>query len=202
MALTIYGSPRSRTMRTLWIAAELGLDYTHVPLTWDDPQLKTPEFLALNPAGTIPTIVDNGFALGESLAINLYLAKKYGASGEAPLYPPAPEREAEVWRWTLWAQGYLEPWVQRDASLTDVRTAIGGRSEAVVAKALATVDSALGSRSWLVDEHFTVADLNVACVLSPSRAANIDMRSFQNVAAWHRRCYERPAAVAVRRRYA
>ncbi len=201
MALTIYGSPRSRTMRTLWIAAELGLDYTHVPLAWDDPQLKSPEFLALNPAGTIPTIVDDGFAIAESLAINLYLAKKYGAAGEAPLYPLTPEAEAEIWRWTLWAQGHLEPWVQRDASLADVRAAIGGLVDTVVAKALVTLDSALGSRSWLVGPHFTVADLNVACVLSPSRAAGIDMRPFQNVAAWHRRCYERPAAAAVRRRF-
>ena len=75
MALTIYGSPRSRTMRVLWMAAELGLKYTHVPLEFDDPSLKQPEFLRLNVAGAIPTIVDDGVAVSESLAINLYLAK-------------------------------------------------------------------------------------------------------------------------------
>ena len=54
MALTIYGSPRSRTMRTLWMATELGLDYEHAPHEWDSPLLRSPEFLALNPAGAIP----------------------------------------------------------------------------------------------------------------------------------------------------
>ena len=60
MALTIYGTPRSRTMRVLWLAEELGLQYEHRPLGWDDPFLKTDDFLRLNPAGAIPTIVDDG----------------------------------------------------------------------------------------------------------------------------------------------
>jgi len=51
MGLTIYGSARSRTMRTLWAAAELGLDYDHVPHEWDSPVLKSADYLALNPAG-------------------------------------------------------------------------------------------------------------------------------------------------------
>ncbi len=49
MPLAIYGSPRSRTMRVLWVAAELGLEYEHVPLAFDDPALKAPAFLKLNP---------------------------------------------------------------------------------------------------------------------------------------------------------
>ena len=119
MTLTIYGSPRSRTLRVLWTAAELGLDYEHVPLAFDDPALKSAEFLKLNPAGAIPTIVDDdGFALSESLAINLYLAKTYGAGS---LYPPTPHGEAQAWRWTVWAQGHLEPWVQQEAPLAGLR---------------------------------------------------------------------------------
>ena len=51
MTLVIYGSPSSRTMRTLWAAAELGRDVEHVPLEWDDPSLKAPEFLKLSPLG-------------------------------------------------------------------------------------------------------------------------------------------------------
>ena len=63
MALTLHGSARSRTLRVLWMAAELGLDYTHDPIAFDDPALKSPAFLRLNPAGAIPTIEDDGFAL-------------------------------------------------------------------------------------------------------------------------------------------
>jgi glutathione S-transferase len=60
MALTIYGSPRSRTMRVLWMAAELDLEFEHDPVAFDDPWLKSDEFLQLNPAGAIPTIEDDG----------------------------------------------------------------------------------------------------------------------------------------------
>lgn len=100
MTLIIYGSHRSRTMRVLWMAAELGLTYEHIPLEYNDPKLKQSEFLQINPAGTIPTIVDGDFALSESLAINLYLGKMYGRVGSIPLYPNTVEEEAKVWRWS------------------------------------------------------------------------------------------------------
>src|SRR5690348_1379804 len=76
MALTIYGSPNSRAIRVLWAAKELGLAFEHVPLAWNDPRLKSPAFLRINPDGRVPAIEDDGFVLSESLAITLYLAKK------------------------------------------------------------------------------------------------------------------------------
>src|SRR5215472_13124863 len=115
MALMIYGSARSRTMRVLWMAEELGLEFRHEPLEWNDPWLKSAEFLAINPTGAIPAIDDDGVALSESLAINLYLAKKHSLGR---LYPATLEGEAQVWRWSLWAQGELEPWLQRETRET------------------------------------------------------------------------------------
>ena len=99
MALTIYGSPRSRTQRVLWMAAELGLDFEHIPLEFDDPALKSAEFLALNPAGAVPTIVDDEFALAESLAINLYLAKKYGSQPVRGSSMLIPRSSGTTWAW-------------------------------------------------------------------------------------------------------
>jgi glutathione S-transferase len=201
MALTIYGSPRSRTMRTLWAAAELGLGYDHVPVEWNDPALKQPAFLALNPTGAIPAIVDDGFALGESLAINLYLGKKYGRDGATPLYPGDAHDEAEVWRWSLWAQAHLEPWVQRDARFEALRVSAADTLEAATQAGLATLERALCERDWLVGAHFTIADLNVAGVLSPSRARGLDLGRHPDTAAWLARCYDRPAARATRQRF-
>jgi len=201
MALTIYGSPRSRTMRTLWAAAELGLAYDHVPVEWNDPALREPSFLALNPAGAIPTVVDDGFALGESLAINLYLSKKYGGGGAQPLYPGGSGDEAEVWRWSLWAQAHLEPWVQRDARFENLRVSAADALETATRAGLATLERALCGRDWLVGAHFTVADLNVAGVLSPSRARGLDLGHHPATAAWLARCYDRPAARATRQRF-
>ena len=53
MALTLYGSPRSRTLRVLWMVQELGLEIQHIPLEWDDPHLKSDAYRKLNPAGAI-----------------------------------------------------------------------------------------------------------------------------------------------------
>jgi len=201
MTLTIYGSPRSRTMRVLWMAEELALEYDHVPWAFDDPALKQPEFLRLNAAGAIPTIVDDGFALSESLAINLYLAKKYGGKGSTPLYPSSLQIEADVWRWSLWAQGHLEPWVQKDALLAELIIAIGDWAQEMIDRSLGILNSALADRSWLAADHFTVADLNVAGVLSPSRSNHLDLSKHDRVDAWLQHCYARPAALSTRRRY-
>lgn len=202
MALRIYGSPRSRTMRTLWIAEELELDYEHIPIAWDDPWLKTPEFLRLNPAGTVPTIDHDGFGLGESLAINLYLAKTFGSGGAKALYPKDPRDEAQAWRWTLWAQASLEPWVRRDGGLP---VYAGEAAEVAMEEAhggLRHLEAVLDTRAWLVGDSFSVADLNVACVMSPSRVAPLDMAAYPATKEWLGRCYGRPAARSSRARFA
>lgn len=198
MALHIYGSPSSRTKRTMWMAAELGLAYQHSPFEWDDPFLKSAEFLALNPAGAIPTVVDGEVVVSESLAINLYLAKRYGRGAPLRLYPETLTEEAQVWRWTLWVQGQLEPWVQRDPATLALRSASGEVWAAEINTGLATLDRALAIGGWLIGDRFSVADLNVACVLSPSRVADLDLCAFPAIADWLARCYSRPAAQSVR----
>ena len=98
--LRIYGIARTRAFRALWMAKELGLDYEHIPVEIGDAGARTPEFLAINPNGRLPVIVDDGFVLFESLAITLYLAKKHSPGR---LYPGTLEGEARAWQWSLWA---------------------------------------------------------------------------------------------------
>jgi len=188
-------------MRVLWLAAELGVDFRHIPYEYDDPALKQPQFLSLNPAGAIPTIVDDAFPLSESLVINLYLAKKYHQPGPDSLYALTAEEEAMILQWTVWAQGHVEPWVQKDLLLADLIATIGSLGEAMILRSLKVLNDALEGKSWLVGSRFTVGDLNVAGVLSPSRSSTLDMSDHPHVADWLKRCYARPAAVAVRRRY-
>ena len=78
----------------------MGLDYEHDPVEIGDAGARTPEFLAINPNGRLPVIVDDGFVLFESLAITLYLAKKHSPGR---LYPGTLEGEARAWQWSLWA---------------------------------------------------------------------------------------------------
>ena len=78
--LKIYGHPGSRAARPLWVCRELGLQYEHVPTHFADGGTKSPEFLAINPAGRIPAIDDGGFRLAESMAINIYSRRSTVAS--------------------------------------------------------------------------------------------------------------------------
>ena len=203
MVLTIYGTARSRTARVLWMAKELGLQFEHVPLAMGDAALKQPPYLKINPAGRVPAIDDDGFAMSESLAINLYLARKYGDRTTPSLAPASLEEEAKIWQWSLWAMTDLEsplnlihlhrsffPPEKRDSK-------IAATAEAQVQRPLAMLNSILANSAYLLGERFTVADLNVASVLSASRLSAISMTPFPHVADWAKRCQGRPAAVAV-----
>src|ERR1700751_5179089 len=92
-SLRIYGIARTRAFRALWVANELGLKYEHLPIEIGAEGARAPEFLALNPNGRLPFIVDDGFVLFESLAITLYLAKKHALG---TLYPAILEDEAKT----------------------------------------------------------------------------------------------------------
>src|SRR5246127_4599583 len=167
MTLKIYGVARSRAFRTLWMAKELGLDYEHIKVDFATGDTRRPEYLALNPNGHVPVIDDDGLILWESMAINLYLAKKYDKSG---LYPARPEDEARAWQWSFWGMTEVErplltallnravyPERERDAAAADA-------AEKTLAAPLGVLDGALGAAPYLLGEEFTVADLNVAGV--------------------------------------
>ena len=102
--LKIYGIPMSRAFRVLWMANELGLDYENVPIHFADSSSKTPEYLAINPNGKIPAIEDGGLKLWESMAINLYLAKKH----DKGLWLNSPETEAQATQWSVWVMAEVE----------------------------------------------------------------------------------------------
>src|SRR5215831_11052320 len=88
MTLRIYGVARTRAFRALWAAEELRLVYEHVQIEIGEAGARRKEFLALNPNGRLPLIIDDSFVLSESLAITLYLAKKYSPG---KLYPAGRE---------------------------------------------------------------------------------------------------------------
>ena len=114
--LTIYGVYRSRASRPIWLAYEIGLPFQHVPVMQayrmsapDAPDAplntRSPAFLRINPNGHIPTIDDGGLVLHESLAINLYLAKRYGGA----LGPADAAEDGLMTMWSLWAATEAEP---------------------------------------------------------------------------------------------
>jgi glutathione S-transferase len=199
-ALRIYGIARTRAFRVLWMAKELGLEYEHLPIEIRGANPEAQEYLKLNPNGRLPTIDDDGFVLWESLAINLYLAKKHSVGR---LYPARLEDEAHTWKWCLWAANEVERAVNI-RSLHAVRLPPEERNPAALADALKVLgppfkvlDAALAGTGYLVGNDFTVADLNVAAVIS--RAVDMDLSETPQLATWLRRCLDRPAAQDARR---
>jgi glutathione S-transferase len=198
--LRIYGIARTRAFRALWVAMELGIDYEHIPIEIGDAGARTPEFLAVNPNGRLPAIADDGFVLWESLAITLYLAKKHSTGG---LYPTAIEDEAKTWQWSLWALNEVDRGVNI-WSLHAIRLPPEDRDPQKLAEALKVIekpfkvlDDALAERAYLIGDNFTVADLNVAAVVS--RAIDMDLSATPQLRDWLARCLERPAAREARR---
>jgi glutathione S-transferase len=195
--LRIYGIARTRAFRALWVANELGLDYEHLPIEIGDAGARTPEFLKINPNGRLPVIVDGDFVLFESLAITLYLAKKHSNGG---LYPGSLEGEAKAWQWSLWAVTEVDRgvniWSLHAVRLPEAERDAGKRAEAlkVLEAPFRVLDAAVSKQPHLIGGDFTVADLNVAAVIS--RAVDMDLSGNPNLKAWLMRCLDRPAARA------
>lgn len=211
MALTIYGCFRSRASRNLWLAAELGLDYQHVPVVQayrlPDPaapgaplNTQSADFLKINPNGLIPTISDDGYVLNESLAINLYLARKHGG----PLAPADAKEEGLAIMWSLWAATECEPaaldlmrhLAALPADKRDPKVVEAALS--VLPKRFAVLDKALAEGGGLVmGRRFTVADINVAEVIRYAKPAAQLFDAAPNVRAWLEACQKRPAFKAM-----
>ena len=103
--LKLYGSPPTRVLRPLWLLNELGLKYETHPVDILQGETRTPEFLAMNPNGLVPVIIDDGFVLWESNAILRYLAEKTGSD----LLPADARERALVDQWLTWMVSDLNP---------------------------------------------------------------------------------------------
>jgi glutathione S-transferase len=196
--LRIYGSAKSRTLRTLWMTGELGLTYDQKDYLPRAPETRTPEYRALNPNGRVPTIDDDGFILSESMAINFYLAKKH----KSPLLPSDPKHEALALQWSLWETDRIDrqivAYVRHSTELPEAerKREIAEASWKEVTESLDVLETALAKSEWLAGPAFSVGDLNVAGALY--RALSIDLGKWPRVKAWLNRCWERPAAKRAR----
>jgi glutathione S-transferase len=194
----VYGYPQSRAVRVLWLCEELGVPYELVHTGTTDGGTRSAAYLKINPAGHIPAIDDDGFKLSESMAINLYLAKKHGK-----LYPADPQGEAKAWQWSFWVMSELDTpivrWITHGMLLPpeqrDVVVAYHARE--AMEWPLQVLDGAVSTQQYLADPNaFTVADLNVASVLY--RLLFVDLAGKPHLEAWLKRCWDRPAAKRAR----
>jgi glutathione S-transferase len=201
MAAKLYGISGSRAIRSIWAAEEVGLEYEHVP-THFASDAKSDEYLAVNPNGRIPALVDGDLVLFESMAINLYLAKKYGGD----LYPQSVADEARAWQWSVWGISEIEPLqmqivVQKFFTPKEKRDAgIVARAEKGLKRPLDVLDAHLAKSEYLLGRDFRIADLNVAAVMLLLDMVGMDMSSWANLKEWLARCYGRDSLARARAR--
>jgi glutathione S-transferase len=198
--LELYGNPRSRAMRCLWMLEEIGVPYRLIEKSTSADDLQIPEYLRLNPNARIPTLVDGSFVLWESLAINLYLAQKY----EDPMHCTEAEVLGLSAQWSFWAMSEIEhlllellqhrallPEFARDPSYAE-------RDQLLLNKPLEVLNNSLAGRKYLVCESFAVGDLNVASILAWGKMGRLDLSKHPDVSQWLDKCLSRPAYGRVR----
>lgn len=190
----LFGISGSRALRAIWGMEEVGIDYEHVPVSYGADS-KAGDYLAVNPNGRIPALIDGDLQLFESMAINLYLTKRYGEA----LYPANAADEARALQWSVWAISEIEP-LQMQIVIQKLFTPEDRRNPKVIEGAtkglqrpLKVLDTALSGGSWLAGDAFSVADLNVASVMHLMKMIDFSYAEHANVQRWADACYARPA---------
>ncbi len=198
--MKLYGVLMSRANRCMWMLEEMGHPYELVETSAHPDELRTAEYLRLNPNARMPTLVDGDLVVSESLAINLYLANKY----EGPMHTGSPEVLARATQWSIWAVLELEPLARDllDHRLNLVERAreasIAERNELLLQRPLGVLNKVLESQECLLGDEFTVADLNVAAVLAWAKRAEMDFSFVREVNRWMEVCFARPAYLRLR----
>lgn len=167
--LTLYGHPKSiNVQKVLWALDELGLDYERKDIGGSFGGNKEPSYLALNPNGLIPTLVDGGEALWESNAIVRYLFDRYG---KAPLAPANAIDRARADAWSDWYVNTLWQNV-RPLVVQLVRTAEEKRDRSLIESAqkasfaaVELLDRELSKREYIVGNSFSWGDIPIGAAL-------------------------------------
>ncbi len=195
---TLHGTPPSRASRITWLASELGLDLDVKPVNIMMGEHKSPEYAKVNVLQQVPAFADEDVAIGESLAITLYLARKYDGNAS----PKSLAEEAQIYQWTMIAAGVdpqMAPIMTHRIMLPEDKRNEGAVKMAMrgIKRALAGVERHLeASNEWLVAGRFTVADVNLAGASSVLHFTGLADEIGPNFAVWLARCLDRPAAKA------
>jgi glutathione S-transferase len=194
--MRLYEFAPTRSIRARWALQELDVAFEAVTINLIAGEHKTPAFLALNPAGKVPVLVDGDLVLTESVAIVLYLAEKYPAKG---LLPTDLAGRAEANRWLLFTATELEQPLWRIARHTAVYppeqrlpadVPIAAREFAEMA---AVVDEHMKSREFILGDRVSVVDLVLAYTLDMASEVKL-LGEFPRLVAYVERMYARPKA--------
>lgn len=188
----------SNVMKVLWLCDELGIEYDREDVGGAFGKNDQPDYLAMNPNGLVPTILDDGFVLWESNAIVRYLAGKHGAGSE--LWPDDPQIRASADRWMEWlSTSVAAPMVLVFRNLVRETDETRNMDEVALGTKQATrlwgmLDAHLADNDYVTGANFTIGDIPLGVhvrrwiELRPEQAGET-----KNLLAWFERLKQRPA---------
>ncbi len=194
--MKLYEFPPTRSIRARWVLQELGLDFEAVRVDLGAGEQRRPEFLALNPAGKLPVLVDGDLVLTESVAIVLHLAEK---DPQKRLLPADPRQRAEIYRWSLFAVTELEQPLWRIANHTFIypeaerlpaEVELASRDFKPMA---AVLERHMRGREFVAGDHVTAADFVLAYTLDWGTEEKL-LGDCPALLAYVERMYARPRA--------
>jgi glutathione S-transferase len=194
--MQLYEFTPTRSIRVRWVLQELGVEFEAVSINLAAGEHRAPDFLAINPTGKLPVLVDDEHTITESAAIALYLAEKYP---DRDFIPKDLALRAELYRWLFFTVTELEQplWrISRHTALYPEESRLP--AEIPLARqdftSMAVVlENHLSGRQFVVGEQITVADFVLAYTLDWANEIQL-LAPFPNSIAYMERMYERPKA--------
>jgi glutathione S-transferase len=193
--IKIYATPLSANGRkVLAVSRQLGLSAEIHDVNVYRGEGRSPEYLAINPSGKIPCLVDGEFVLTESNAILQYLTESHGANR---LWPGEPQQRARIAQWLFWEAAHWQPTL-----IGFLSGLVGHRlfperipsprlapdwSSAAVQPTVTKLEAGLRGVQFLCGSELTIADFAVAGMATYFRAAAFPFERFPDIAAWYGR---------------
>jgi GSH-dependent disulfide-bond oxidoreductase len=193
--MQLYHFPSPNPQKVTFALAEIGLDCELVPVDLGKGEHRQPAFLAINPAGRTPVLVDDGLTLPESHAILTYLGEKTGR-----LWPPSAAGRAEALRWLFFLSQHIMPPAGEVALRfrakffgRPVDEATVQRGEQALPPALAVVEDHLAHNKWMMGDEFGLVDCAYCPVFNVIEKSGFGFAEFPRVGAYLEACRGRPA---------
>lgn len=201
--IKLYGFPQTRSVRVAWALEEANAEYEYGLINLRTGEHKQPAFLAINPFGKIPSLVDDGLVISESAAICTHIAEKFPA---AKLIPTDAKSRAAYFQWLffvvselevhLWTAAKHDRFLPEDKRIPDIANTSYWEFE----KAAAILSTHLKAQPYLAGDQFSAAD--IICVSVLHWAHHVKVTLDDTLLSYMNRVSERPALTRARKREA
>jgi glutathione S-transferase len=193
--MKLYYFPSPNPQKVKFALLELGLDCEMIPVDLTKREQREPAFLAINPAGRVPVLVDGDLKLWESHAILAYLGEKTGT-----LWPKSAGGRADALKWLFFLSGHITPPASEVAlrirakvlGITPDEATIA-RGEKALPDVIRVVEGQLAKNRWVLGAEFSLVDCAYCPILNVVEKAGFNFAEFPRVGAYLDTVRARPA---------